>query len=102
MVTLVLSVCILIVYLCRSRPKKMRDVVVVEDHFKRDNVTSYHIEGGGEEDLEEEGHVRDILRSFEMNDFSPCQNQFKLSGNNSDFNGPYVVLAPIKSQSDVK
>ena len=80
----------------------MRDVVVVEDHFKRDNVASYRIEGGGERDLKEEGHVRDILRFFETNDFSPCQNQFKLSGSNSDFNGPYDVLAPIKSQSDVK
>lgn len=78
------------------------DVVVDEDHFKRDNVASYRIEGGGEEDLEEEGHVRDILRSFETNDFSPCQSKFKLSGSNSDVNGPYVVLTPIKKETDAR
>ena len=76
------------------------DVMVDEDHFKRDNVASYRIEGGGEEDLEEEGHVRDILRSFETNDFSPCQNKFNLSGSKSDVNGPYFVLTPIKTETD--
>ena len=98
LVTLILSACILIVYLRRSRHKKL-EVVVDEDHFKRDNVANYRIEGGGEEDLEEEGQVRDILRTFETNDFSPCQNKkFKLSGSSSDVNGPYVVLTPIKKE----
>lgn len=48
------------------------DILVDEDYFKCDNVVSYCIEGGGEEDFEEEGYVRDILRFFEMNDFSFC------------------------------
>lgn len=98
-VTLILSVCILIVYLRRSRPKKL-DVLVDENQFKRDNVVDYRIEGGGEEDVEEEGHLRDILRSFETNDFTPCQSRFKLSGSNSDVSGPYVVIAPIKREAD--
>lgn len=76
------------------------EVAVDEDQFKRDNVANYRIEGGGEEDLEEEGHVRDILRSFETNDFSPCQSRFKLSGSSSDVNGPYVVMTPIKKEAD--
>lgn len=98
-VTLILSVCILMVYLRRSRSKRL-DVPVNEDQFKRDNVVNYRIEGGGEEDLEEEGHLRDILKSFETNDFTPCQERFKLSGSNSDVSGPYVVMAPIKKEAD--
>lgn len=78
------------------------DVVVDEDHFKRDNVASYRIEGGGEEDLEEEAQVRDILRSFETNDFSPCEGKFKLSGSSSDVNGPCVVLTPIKKETGAR
>ena len=87
-------------YLRRSRPAKRLDVPVNEDQFKRDNVVNYRIEGGGEEDLEEEGHLRDILKSFETNDFTPCQGRFKLSGSNSDVSGPYVVMAPIKKEAD--
>ena len=72
-----------------------------EDQFKRDNVANYRIEGGGEEDLEEEGHLRDILRSFETGDFTPCQSsKFKLSGSNSDVSGPYVVMTPIKKEAE--
>lgn len=97
--TLILSICILIVYLRRSRPKKL-EVPVDEDQFKRDNVANYRIEGGGEEDLEEQDHLRDILKSFETGDFSPCQSRFKLSGSNSDVSGPYVVMTPIKKEAD--
>ncbi|XP_022787640.1 protocadherin Fat 4-like [Stylophora pistillata] len=99
-VTLILSACITFVYLRRSRPKK-HDVFDEEDQFKRDNVANYRIEGGGEMDLEEEDQVRDILRSFETNDFSPCLNKtFKISGSNGDVSGPYVVLTALKRDVD--
>ncbi|XP_068725251.1 protocadherin-like protein isoform X1 [Montipora capricornis] len=96
-VTLVLSVFILIVHLRRSRPRK-RHESEEEQHFQPDNVANYRIEGGGEEDLYQEGHLRDILKSFETADFTPCQERFKLSGNNSDVSGPCVVMAPIKKE----
>ena len=96
-VTLVLSFVILIVYLRRSRPRK-RHESEEEQHFQPDNVANYRIEGGGEEDLYQEGHLRDILKSFETADFTPCQERFKLSGNNSDVSGPCVVMAPIKKE----
>lgn len=94
-VTLILSVLVLIVYLRRSHPKK-EVVSVGEEPFKRDNVANYRIEGGGEEDIEEQDHLRDILRSFETGDFSPC----KRSGSRNDVSGPYVVVAPLKKEID--
>ena len=100
-VALVLSACISIVYIRCSRPGKQRESQE-EQHFQPDNVANYRIEGGGEADLEEEDHLRDILKSFETADFIPCQSRFKLSGSNSDVNGPVVVMAPIKREGDVR
>lgn len=94
-VTLILSVLVLILYLRRSHPKK-EEIRVGEEPFKRDNVANYRIEGGGEEDIEEQDHLRDILRSFETADFSSC----KLSGSSNDVSGPYVVVAPLKRETD--
>lgn len=99
--TLVLSVCILIVFVRRSHRRKQRKSEE-EQHFQPDNVANYRIEGGGEADLEEEDHLKDILKSFETADFSPCESRFKLSGSNSDVKGLPVVMAPIKREGDVR
>lgn len=64
LVTLVVSVCLAVTYVRRSRTKAL-EVPVDEDQFKRDNVVDYNVEGGGEEDINDEVFFRDILQSFE-------------------------------------
>ena len=93
--TVIIAVCILIVYLRRSRTKKF-EVVVDEEQFKPDSVVNYSIEGGGEEDLEDEYHLSDILKSFETADSNPCQGPGD-QRKSDDIRDSYVALFPSKN-----
>lgn len=104
-VMLTISVCIIFMYIRRSR--KYSYNVTVEEVFKRDNVADYHIDGGVEEDVDD--RFRDYIRSFEdgSSDYLPtaknklleCEdpNKDRGYGGSSDASPTFILLRPVRN-----
>jgi hypothetical protein len=105
LVTLIISVCTIIMYIRRSR--KYSYNVTVEEVFKRDNVADYHIDGGVEEDVDE--RFQDYIRSFDdgRDDYLPaaknrlldCEdsNKDRGYGGSSDASPTFILLRPVRN-----
>ncbi|XP_048576726.1 protocadherin-like protein isoform X2 [Nematostella vectensis] len=116
LVFLVVAICIVIVYIRRSK-KDSYEVNMDEEDFKRDNIIDYRIDGGGEEDIDEHiARFRDYLHSLDdvRDEFIQCPlrkallNSFPDSiktdkysdtgyGGSSDESPSFILLTPIKS-----